>query len=75
MLRHDRRGGSPPERAGRSLEKILVNLLTRRSHIAPSCGTSCLRLMERIWSRVLMAGERPPWTQKSESSTRALRLR
>ena len=43
--------------------------------MAPSCGTSCFRLMERIWSSVLMAGDRPPCTQKRESSTSALRLR
>lgn len=35
-----------------------------RSHIAPSWGTSCFRSIERIWSRVVMEGERPPWTQK-----------
>ena len=30
--------------------------------------TSCLRSMTRIWSSVLIDGERPPWTQKILSS-------
>lgn len=36
----------------------------RRSHMGPSWGTSCLRSMALIWSRVVMDGEMPPWTQK-----------
>ncbi len=39
-----------------------------RSHIAPSWGTSCFRSKMRIWSRVLIEGERPPCTQKILSS-------
>ena len=35
-----------------------------RSHMPPSWGTSCFRSIDRIWSRVVMEGERPPWTQK-----------
>ena len=34
-----------------------------RSHIGPSWGTSCLRSMARIWSRVWIDGDRPPCTQ------------
>ena len=32
--------------------------------MGPSCGTSWIRSMERMWSRVSMDGERPPWRQK-----------
>jgi len=35
----------------------------KRSHMGPSCGTSCFRSMVRIWSKVWMLGERPPCTQ------------
>ena len=39
-----------------------------KSHMAPSCGTSCLRSITRIWSSELIDGERPPCTQKILSS-------
>jgi len=34
-----------------------------RSHIGPSCGTSCLRSIALIWSSVWIDGDRPPCTQ------------
>lgn len=39
-----------------------------RSQKAPLWGISWLRSMVRIWSSVLMSGERPPWTQRICSS-------
>lgn len=35
-----------------------------RSHIGPSCGTSCFLSMVRIWSSVWIEGDKPPCTQK-----------
>lgn len=35
---------------------------------APSCGISCAREMTRIWSSVLMSGERPPCTHRTVPS-------
>ena len=43
-----------------------------RSHMAPSCGTSCFRSIVRIWSRVFIDGDNPPWTQNTRSSIKAL---
>ena len=37
----------------------------------PSCGTSCFRSIIRIWSSVLMDGDRPPCTQNTCSSIMA----
>ena len=34
---------------------------------APLCGISWLRSIVLIWSRVLMSGERPPWTHRIHS--------
>lgn len=39
-----------------------------RSQKAPLWGISWLRSIVRIWSKVLMSGERPPWTQSTCSS-------
>lgn len=39
-----------------------------RSQNAPLWGISWFRSMVRIWSRVFMSGERPPWTHKICSS-------
>ena len=46
-----------------------------RSHIGPSCGTSCFRSMYRTSSMLRIAGDRPPWTQKILLSMSTLRLR
>ena len=35
----------------------------RRSHIGPSCGTSCFLSIVLIWSNVCMLGDNPPCTQ------------
>ncbi|RNA05676.1 hypothetical protein BpHYR1_001489 [Brachionus plicatilis] len=43
-----------------------------RSHIGPSCGTSCKRSKARMWSSVSMEGERPPCKQNICESTRAV---
>ena len=40
-----------------------------------SCGTSCSLSRARMWSRVSMLGERPPWRQKIWLSTSAVRGR
>ncbi len=42
-----------------------------KSHMAPSCGTSCLRSITRIWSSVLIDGESPPCTQNVRSCQEA----
>lgn len=44
-----------------------------RSQNAPLWGISWLRSMVRIWSRVLMSGERPPCTQRICSSINYMR--
>lgn len=35
----------------------------KRSHIGPSCGTSCFLSIDLIWSRVCIDGDKPPCTQ------------
>lgn len=44
-----------------------------RSQKAPLWGISWLRSMVRIWSKVLMSGERPPWTHRTCSSINLIR--
>jgi len=39
-----------------------------KSHIAPSWGTSYFRSRFLMSSKVLIAGDKPPWTQKILSS-------
>lgn len=34
-----------------------------KSHIGPSCGTSCFLSIARIWSSVCIEGDNPPCTQ------------
>jgi len=46
----------------------MKNHWERISQKAPLCGISWLRSMVRIWSRVLMSGESPPWTHSTDSS-------
>ena len=46
-----------------------------RARPPPSPFTSCLRSMVRIWSSVVIVGDRPPWTQNIWLSMMALRLR
>lgn len=43
-----------------------------KSHMGPSCGTSCTRSKSRAWSRVSIDGERPPCKQKIRSEITAV---
>ena len=55
----------PAPRGERPQPSISSGSDHKRSHIAPSCGTSCLRSRRRILSTVSIRGERPPWTQRT----------
>lgn len=46
-----------------------------RSQNAPSWGISCARATTRIWSRVLISGDKPPCTQSTLPSIMAARAR
>ena len=46
-------------------ERIPSGSLQRRSHMAPSCGTSCFRSSSRIMSTVSTRGLNPPCTQRT----------
>ncbi|KAJ8106556.1 hypothetical protein OPT61_g9452 [Boeremia exigua] len=49
--------------------------LQTRSQKAPSWGISWARATTRIWSRVRISGDRPPWTHRTLPSTMAARAR
>src|SRR5271163_1914017 len=55
----------PAPRGDRPHPSISSGSDQRRSHIAPSWGTSCLRSNSRILSTVSISGERPPCTQST----------
>lgn len=38
--------------------------INERMCVCTSCGTSCRRSRARMWSRVSMEGDKPPWRQK-----------
>src|SRR3569833_1768810 len=55
----------PAPRGDRPQPSISSGSDHSRSHMAPSCGTSCLRSSSRILSTVSMSGLRPPCTQST----------
>src|ERR1700743_1554316 len=56
---------NPAPRGDKPQPSISSGSDQRRSHIAPSCGTSCLRSKIRILSTVSIRGDSPPWTQST----------
>ena len=46
-----------------------------KSHIGPSCGTSCILSRALISSRESVDGDKPPCRQKNEFSTTAVKGR
>ncbi|KAL1847677.1 hypothetical protein VTK73DRAFT_10296 [Phialemonium thermophilum] len=55
----------PAPRGERPQPSISSGSDHRRSHMAPSCGTSCLRSSRRILSTVSISGLSPPCTQST----------